>query len=137
MGIFGTVNQRDYETLRTITYDVEDVFPTVAKNLPDDAEVVIRLREYELYERLFVFRGTTQKQCIDISVCTQKYVPMRGESPTTLVNHTVAWKKENGPSSGWDFQIRAALDRVKQQLREKYGCVEPFEKSVETVVSCD
>jgi len=131
MGVFVTVEKRDYETLSRLTYDVDEVFPDVAEPLPDDAEVMIRLREYELYERFSVFRGTTQKQCIDVEVRRGGWSVMTSK---TLASRTSAWPKERGPSSGWDFQIRAVLDRVKQQLREKYGNVEPFEDSVRMVV---
>jgi len=131
MGFFGTVEQRDYETLSRLTYDVDKVFPDVAELLPDDAEVVIRLREYELYERLFVFRETVQKQCIDVEVTGGGWSTI---TSNTYASRTSAWRKEEGPSSGWNFQIRAALDRVKQQLRERYGNVESFEDSVKEVV---
>jgi len=133
MDVLATVEQRDYETLCSHTYDVEEVFPSVAQQLLDDAEVVIRLREYELYERITVFRGTTQKHCIDVLVLGEKFRPMTGPTEHVIAEHTVAWPKERGPSSGWDFQIRSSLDRVRQQLREKYGDVEDFTDSVESI----
>lgn len=131
MGILATVKQRDHETLASRKLDPGDVFPQLAEVIPDDTYVRIRLREYELYERIFVFRGTAQKQKVVMDLKYEDQGPYTGK---ILCSKAYAWRAEDGPGSGWQFTVRSLWDSVRHQIKEKYGDVSDFEEAVAEVV---
>ena len=133
MGVFFSHDKRDFTTVASTSYSIEDIFPRYAEHISDDAEVVFALKEYERYERILLFRETTQRRQIHVSVERDGVVTSRA----VIAEYKSTHDKECGPGHSWYFQVDACVGGVRQQLEETYGEVGDFKEAVSDVVNND
>jgi len=125
-----TTEKQNTTTLSSVERELDEVFPDIAESVRGTATVVIRLREYDFYERVAVFRETTKRQSVTVAVEQSGPIGTR----SVVADKTYAWDKGNGPRNGWQFQLRCAIESVGQDLREKYGTVPDFKNAVSEVI---
>jgi len=130
MGILTSHDKCDFTTVASTSYPIEDIFPRYAEHVSDDAEVVFALKEYELYERILLWRETTQRRQIHVAVERNGCVTSRA----IIAEHKSTHDKECGPSHSWYFQVDACVGGVRQQLEETYGEVGDFKEAVSEVI---
>lgn len=115
MGVFTTHERSNYETVASETIEWNGY------------HLKYELREYDLYERFFVSKGTRRRQQIrlrayDGSPHETTFTVGRKEkswSSNRVAEHKSTWDKDAQPRSTWAFQVNAITSTVKDQLCER------------------
>jgi len=127
LDVFATHKKKNRETINTEYIDYKEY------------TIQVDLIEYDLYERILVFRDTRRKEGIRIRAFNHDprgdYDPFVHDlSPVT--KKVFAWEKERGPSKSLKFNLSHGLDEVQSVLDQKLNQKQRLADAVEHGKEC-
>lgn len=120
---FGRMKRSNHETI------------DIVKTECNGYTLFYELREYDLYERILVWRGTERQQQVRVRAYESDVEHTQG-SPigrgVLVAEQQSTWNKDDGPYCSWEYQLKTLTERVKAQLEERERRKDTFKTAVES-----
>lgn len=126
MGIFITHDKQNYDTIERVQIEYRG------------CPVIFRLKEYDLYERLLVFRSTERREGVTVAAYereTDDYMTGSTIYADEIASVTYAWDAECGPDHRLDIQVNHAWNEVRAEIDAYVDSQDEFDEVVETVTA--